>query len=105
MAVTHLKRSAPWEQPDRPSAPLCAIRHLQPMRGGTQPHLMLAGDGRRYVVKFRNNPIHPRLLANEWLATRIALSLGLPMPQVEIIEVSDWLISHTPKLRMRIGER
>jgi len=75
------------------------------MRGGTQPHLMLAADGCRYVVKFRNNPIHPRILANDLLATRIALSLGLPMPQAQIIEVSDWLISHTPKLRMHIGER
>lgn len=75
------------------------------MRGATQPHLMLAGDGRRYVVKFRNNPIHPRILANELLATRIAVSLGLPMPPVEIIEVSDWLISHTPQLRMQTGRR
>jgi hypothetical protein len=75
------------------------------MRGGTQPHLMLAGDGRRYVVKFKNNPVHPRILANEWLATRLALSLGLPMQPVEIIEVSDWLIGHTPKLRMETGER
>src|SRR5579872_6353517 len=105
MATIDLKRSPVWGQPERPPAPLCAIHHLRRMRGGTQPHLMIAADGRRYVVKFKNNPIHPRILANELLATRIAVSLGLPMPQVQIIEVSDWLISHTPKLRMEIGER
>ncbi len=104
MATIDLKRSASWEQPG-PVIPLCAIHHLRRMRGATQPHLMLAADNRRYVVKFRNNPVHPRILANELLATRIALSLGLPMLPVEIIEVSDWLIGHTPQLRIEIDKR
>jgi hypothetical protein len=89
----------------RGNAPIAAIHHIRRLPGATQPHLMLAGDGRRYVVKFRNNPVHPRILANELLATRIALRLGLPMPDVAVIEVSDWLISHTPKLRLHVGER
>lgn len=89
----------------RGDAPLPAIDHIRRLSGGTQPHLMVAGDGRRYVVKFCNNPVHPRILANELFATRIALSLGLPMSEVAVIEVSDWLISHTPKLRLEIGGR
>lgn len=104
MASIDLKRSAPWEQQHRPSVPLCAVHHIRRMRGGTQPHLMLAADGRRYVVKFRNNRDHPRILANELLATRIARLLGLPMPEARIIEVSDWLISHTPQLHIEIDK-
>ena len=65
---------------------------------------MRASDGRFYVIKFQNNPLHPRVLANELLATRLGLWLGLPMPQVEVIEVSGWLIAHTPALRIEIAE-
>jgi hypothetical protein len=34
------------------------------------------------------------------LATKLGLALGLPMPRVEVIEVSDWLIEHTEELRI-----
>ena len=73
------------------------------MRGGAQSHLMFAGDGHYYVVKFQNNPQHIRVLANELLATRIAERLGLPVPVMEVIEVTEWLIDNTPDLRMRIA--
>jgi hypothetical protein len=43
------------------------------------------------------------VLANEMLATRIGLALGLPMPQIQVIEVSDWLIQHTEELRIQLG--
>jgi hypothetical protein len=43
------------------------------------------------------------VLANEMLATRLGLVLGLPMPRVEAIEVSDWLIEHTEALRIELG--
>ena len=35
------------------------------------------------------------------LATNLGLALGLPMPRVEVIEVSDWLIEHTEDLRIQ----
>ena len=37
------------------------------------------------------------------LATNLGLALGLPMPQVAVIEVSDWLIEHTEDLRISLG--
>jgi hypothetical protein len=74
------------------------------MRGNNQAHLMRATDGRFYVTKFQNNPLHPRILANEFLSTRLGLRLGLPMPRIEVIEVSGWLIVHTPALRIEIAE-
>jgi hypothetical protein len=54
------------------------------------------------VTKFQNNPQHVRVLANEMLATRLGLALGLPMPRVEVIDVSERLITHTPDLRIQL---
>ena len=61
---------------------------------------MRADDGHFYVVKFQNNPQHLRVLANELLATRLAESVGLPVPVTEIVEVHEWLIKNTPELRV-----
>lgn len=84
---------------------ISAVQHLRKLRGGSQSHLLRASDGAAYVTKFQNNPQHVRVLANEMLATRLGLALGLPMPRVEVIEVSDWLIAHTPDLRIQLGGR
>ena len=67
---------------------ISAVQHIRPLRGGAQSHLLRASDGNCYVTKFQNNPQHIRVLANEMFATRLGLRLGLPMPQVEVIEVS-----------------
>jgi hypothetical protein len=37
------------------------------------------------------------------LATNLGLALQLPMPRVEVIEVSDWLIERTDDLRINLG--
>lgn len=73
------------------------------MRGGAQSHLMRAADGYYYVVKFLNNPQHPRVLANEWLAARLARGLGLPVPEIALIEVSPQLVDRSPGLILRIA--
>jgi len=83
--------------------PVEAVQHVRRMRGGAQSHLMRASDGGFYVVKFQNNPQHPRILANEMLATRLAEGAGLEVPQAEIIEVQSWLIEHTPELRIQLA--
>jgi hypothetical protein len=73
------------------------------MRGGAQGHLMRCSDGNFYVVKFRNNPQHLRVLANEMLATRLAERAGLPVPATEVVEVEDWLVEHTPELHIQLA--
>lgn len=73
------------------------------MRGGAQSHLMLGADGNAWVVKFRNNPQHLRVLANELLATRLGAAIGLTVPQCDVVEVSAWLIERTPELEMQLG--
>ena len=80
-----------------------ALQHIRRMRGGAQAHLMRCSDRFFYVVKFQNNPQGVRILANEIFASRIAAFVGLPVPSTEIIEVDDWLIDHTPELRMQLA--
>lgn len=75
-----------------------AVEHVRRLRGGAQAHLMRCEDGDYYVVKFQNNPQGIRILANELLAGKLAAALGLPVARPEVIEVSDWLIEHTPEL-------
>jgi hypothetical protein len=82
---------------------ISAVQHLRLLRGGAQSHLLKASDGYCYVTKFQNNPQHVRVLANEMLATRLGLALGLPMPRVAVIEVPEWLIDHTEDLRIQLG--
>jgi len=79
---------------------LSAVQQIRRMRGGSQSHLMRASDGHFYVTKFRNNPQHVRVLANEFLASRIGLHLGLPTPEVVVMEVSEWLVDNTPALQV-----
>ena len=64
---------------------------------------MRCDDGHYYVVKFRNNPQGVRILANEMLAAKMAQALGLPVSEPEVVEVSDWLIEHTPDLYVQWG--
>ena len=80
-----------------------AVQHVRRMRGGAQGHLMRCSDGNFYVVKFRNNPQHLRVLTNEILATRLAERAGLPVPVTEVVEVNDWLVEHTPELHIQLA--
>lgn len=84
---------------------IVAVQHVRRMRGGAQGHLMRCSDGAFYVVKFRNNPQHLRVLTNEFLATRLAEKAGLPVPVTEVVEVGEWLIQHTPELNIELAGR
>jgi hypothetical protein len=79
-----------------------ALEQIRRMRGGAQSHLMRCSDGHYYVVKFQNNPQHPRVLANEMLGTRLASLLGLPTTRVAVVEVNEELIRLTPDLCMEL---
>jgi hypothetical protein len=85
--------------------PVLATQEIRRMRGGAQSHLMLASDGKLYVVKFQNNPQHTRVLANELLATRLGAAIGLTVPRAEVVEVTDWLIQNTPELSLELKGR
>jgi len=80
-----------------------AVEHVRRLRGGAQSHLMRCEDGYYYVVKFQNNPQGVRILANEMLAAKLAQALGLPVSEPEVVEVSDWLVQHTPEMYIQRG--
>ena len=44
-----------------------------------------------------------RVLANEFLASRLAAAAGLTAPEAELVEVSSWLVENTPELEMDLG--
>lgn len=82
-----------------------AVEFVRRMRGASQPRLLRCEDGGEYVVKFRNNPQHVRVLANEMLASRLALLFGLPVPSPAFVEVLPELIAGNPLLELEIGPR
>jgi hypothetical protein len=80
-----------------------AVQAIRRMRGGAQSQLMLGADGNLWVVKFKNNAQHLRVLANELIATRIAEAVGLSVPKSDVVEVSDWLITNSPEMTVDLG--
>lgn len=80
-----------------------AVQHIRRMRGGSQAHLLRASDNHFYITKFQNNPQDIRILVNEYLATSLAALLDLPVPDVAIIDVPEWLVQNTPELKIDIG--
>ena len=82
-----------------------AVQHVRRMRGGSQSHLLRCSDGKLYVVKFLNNPQHPRVLANEILAAGLAEILRLPFARTALVRVDDLLIQNTPALTLNLPER
>ncbi|HEV2388737.1 MAG TPA: HipA family kinase [Candidatus Acidoferrales bacterium] len=79
-----------------------AVEHIRRMRGGAQPHLMRCADEAYYVVKFLNNPQHQRVLANEWVATKLASLIGLPVADAEIVEVPAPLVEQSGDLVIQL---
>ena len=82
-----------------------ARQHIKRMRGGANAQSVLADDDCYYVVKFRNNPQHQRILVNELICSVMLKYLQLPTPEWEIVQVPKQLIDETPELTMEVGRR
>jgi hypothetical protein len=78
--------------------PLRAVEHIRRMHGGSQAHLMRCSDGNYYVVKFQDNPQGTRILVNEFLGTRLAGRLGLPIAVNDIVMVPEELIRFSKEM-------
>jgi len=85
--------------------PLTAVRHVRKMRGGAQAHLLEADDGNWYVVKFRNNPQHQRILVNELLAATILDYLKIASPETALVAVSQKFLAANPEVHITLGTR
>jgi hypothetical protein len=66
---------------------------------------MRCSDGEFYVVKFQNNPQHPRVLANEMLAAQLGRCLGLPLMEGVVVQVDPWLVHNSPGMTIQLAQR
>ena len=85
--------------------PLNAVRLIRKMRGGAQSHLMQCDDGHFYIVKFRNNPQHRRILVNEWIAAEILHYLNISAPKTAIVNLSPVFLDANPDVCLQLGTR
>jgi HipA-like protein len=65
-----------------------AIRYVTPLReGGSLPAIVEADDEGTYVLKFRGAGQGPRALIAELVSGEIGRSLGLPVPEIVLVEI------------------
>lgn len=85
--------------------PVKARRFIRKVRGGAQAHLIEAQDGHFYVVKFRNNPQHRRILVNEWIASVIIRYLQISTPATAILDLTAEFLDAHPDVHLQFGSR
>src|ERR1700761_2422996 len=69
-----------------------AMRYATPLReGGSLPGLVEADDDGMYVVKFRAAGQGLKALVAEVLVGRLALAVGLPVPELVLVDVNPQL--------------
>jgi len=85
--------------------PVHARRLIRKMRGGAQAHLIECDDGHFYVVKFRNNPQHRRILVNEWVASVFLHYLQISTPETVIVNLSPQFLDENPEVHIQLGSR
>lgn len=85
--------------------PVQARRFIRKLRGGAQAHLLEAHDGHFYVVKFRNNPQHRRILVNEWIASVVLRYLQIATPPTAIIDITPQFLEENPEVHLQFGSR
>jgi hypothetical protein len=82
-----------------------AVQPIRKMRGGAQSQLIEANDGHFYVVKFRENPQHRRILVNEWIAAALLDYLGICQPAVSIVNLTEEFLKEYPDTAIQLGSR
>lgn len=71
---------------------VAATRYVTPLReGGSVPAIIEADDFGTYVLKFRAAAQGAKALVAELIAGEIARALGLPVPEIVLVEVDDAL--------------
>jgi hypothetical protein len=74
-----------------------ATRYVTPLReGGSLPGLVEADDDGLYVVKFRGAGQGPKALAAEIVAGELARALGLPVPELVLVDLDPALAAAEP---------
>jgi hypothetical protein len=66
----------------------CASRYVQPLREGGSLPAVVDTEGGLFVVKFRGAGQGTKVLVSELIVGGLALRLGLPTPELALVEVS-----------------
>lgn len=76
---------------------ITAIRYVTPLReGGSLPAIIEADDDQLYVLKFRGAGQGPKALIAELLAGEMGRELGLPVPEIVLVELDPILARSEP---------
>ena len=79
-----------------------ATRYVTPFReGGSLPGLCEADDEGLYVVKFRGAGQGPKALVAEVIAGELARALGLPVPELTLVDLDPALGAGEPLIEVR----
>jgi hypothetical protein len=81
-----------------------ATQHIRNLCGGSQPILVGASDGLRYVVKFTNNQQGPNLLFNESMGSELYQCCGLPVPAWRPLLLTEAFLEKNRSCWMRTDE-
>lgn len=82
------------------------VRFICKLRGGSQPILAEASDGKIYVVKFADNLQGPQLLFNEVMGTELYRACGLPVAPWKRLWITDSFLDQNEACWfVREGER
>ena len=76
------------EPPAQPVRTVAATRYVTPLReGGSLPGLMEADDDGLYVVKYHGAGQGPKALVAELVAGELGRALGLPVPEIVLVDL------------------
>ena len=82
---------------EKPLRTVAATRYVTPLHeGGSLPAIVEADDDGMYVLKFRGAGQGPRVLIAELIAGEIARTLGLPVPEIVLIDLDGDLARTEP---------
>ena len=86
----------------RPLREVCATRYVTPLReGGSLPGLVEADDLGLYVVKFRAAGQGVKALVAEVVAGELARALGLPVPELVLVDLDPDLARAEPDFEVQ----
>jgi hypothetical protein len=81
---------------------VAATRYVTPLReGGSLPAIIEADDGQSWVLKFRGAGQGQKALIAELIAGELARALGLPVPELALVELDPVLGRNEPDAEIR----
>lgn len=78
--------------------PIYPVQYVQAFSGGTA-HVILCSDGNHYVMKWNTGSRRPKEMVNEYVVSKLAKLLSLPVIPFELIYLNEEFLKNTPALQ------